>query len=98
MANIGDETNETDFAFVADDVKENEWWIDSGASRHMTDKKKDMLGYKKLKEPIRINLADNSVVLGIGTGDVIVKLYDGTKIMKVKQLLSLPVLLKRKLM
>ena len=99
---------EIDFAFAAGDESEDpNWWIDSGASRHMTENKDDFHVYKELKDPVRINLADNSVLLGIGVGDITLKIYDVSQAFTVKltdvlhvpniqrKLLSLPTLLQK---
>ena len=84
-----------------------EWWIDSGASRHMSEEQNDFQTYKELEDPVRISLADNSVLFGIGVGDVMISIYDTSRSFKVrldnvlhiptiqKKLLSLPVLLQK---
>ena len=60
-------------------MKGNAWWIDSGASQHMTPERKEMTNYENFKIPLKIKLADNSTVLAHGKGKVKLSVYDGTK-------------------
>ena len=62
------------------------WWIDSGASQHMTFDKKGMHKYVAFKDPLKVELADNSIVLAYGQGHIHVSVYDGAE--KVKLLLT----------
>ena len=97
-----------DFALKAGDEEEMvNWWIDSGASQHMTQNKEEILEYQKFSDPVKISLADNSVLLAHGKGDVNLSVYDGAKEIKIKlegvlfvpkiknKLLSLPVMLNK---
>ena len=52
----------------------NEWWIDSGASRHMKPEKKGLCDYIVL-----VKLADNSILLAYGKGSLRVTVCDGQK-------------------
>ena len=84
-----------------------EWWIDSGASQHMTMKKDELLNYKSFDVPLRINLADDSFLLSYGTGNVSLKLYSNNESFNIvlhdvlyvpkiqAKLLSLPDILKK---
>ena len=45
------------------DNDKSDWWIDSGASQHMTHEKSNLLNYEAFKSPIEIKLADHSIVL-----------------------------------
>ena len=107
---LNDAEIDTDSAYAAgDDNDEPNWWIDSGASRHMTEDMNDFHEYKELQDPVRINLADNSVLLGVGVGDVIMKIYDSSRSFTVKlkdvlhvpniqrKLVSLPTLLEKQI-
>ena len=95
-----------EFALKIDNnLNENIWWIDSGASQHMTPNKKDFFVYTEFQKPINIKLADNSTLYSYGTGDVRVTIHDnGNKfnielrnvlyVPKIKnKLLSLPVII-----
>ena len=48
----------------------DEWWIDSGASQHMTYDKKSIENYTKFQKPLCIQLADKSCLYSYGKGDV----------------------------
>ena len=58
---------------------EGEWWIDSGASQHMTFIKKGMENFEAFKQPLNIQLADNSQVKSFGKGDVRVPIMNGNE-------------------
>ena len=62
---------------VSDDnsVGDN-WWVDSGASQHMTPTREDFLSYTEFESPVKVSLADNSYLLAPGRGDVGVRIYD----------------------
>eukprot|EP00795_Rhopilema_esculentum_P008368 gene8368-14342_t len=55
----------------------DDWWIDSGASQHMTPVKKGMYGYTPFKKPIEVKLADDTVIFAYGKGELQLVLYDG---------------------
>ena len=57
----------------------DEWWIDSGASQHMPNDRSGMMSYVRLHSPRSIKLADNSILLAYGKGDVKVYVYNGPK-------------------
>ena len=44
------------------DINLQDWWIDSGASQHMTPNKEELLHYQKFSKPVEINLADKCPV------------------------------------
>ena len=52
------------------DVIEDEWIIDSGASRHMTFQRNMLYRFKKFNTPEFVGLGDGHTVEAIGTGDV----------------------------
>ena len=54
-----------------------EWWIDSGASQHMTYERKSIEDFHKFDEPLRIQLADNSCLYSYGKGDVYLTVMNG---------------------
>lgn len=54
-----------------------EWWIDSGASKHMTPKKKELCNHTAFKSPLKIRLADDSTILAYGKGNSRAAVYDG---------------------
>ena len=68
----------SEFALKVDDSNSvgEDWWVDSGASEHMSFDENDFINYKEFDEKVRINLADNSFLLAHGKGDVNLRLYD----------------------
>ena len=78
------ENKNTEYSEVALTVNDNsalckEWWIDSGASRHMTPKKNSLVNFQKFEAPSQVKLADNSTLNSYGKGDVYLTVYDGTE-------------------
>ena len=81
---------------------ENDWWIDSGASQHMTPSKKGMTDYVTFRNPLHVKLADDSILLAYGKGNLHLSVFDGTEKVNItlkdvfyvpkiqKRLLSLP--------
>ena len=59
--------------------KQNDWWIDSGASQHMTPDKKGLSDYQSFRNPLQVKLADNSVLLSYGKGNLHLSVFDGTE-------------------
>ena len=57
----------------------DEWWIDSGVSQHMSNDRISMVNYVSLHSPRSIQLADNSILLAYGKGDVKVYVCNGPK-------------------
>ena len=55
------------------------WWVDSGATQHMTCVKEDFISHSKFDTPVKVNLADDSFLLSYGSGDIRLKLYEGSK-------------------
>ena len=84
-----------EFAFKVceDSVGDDDWWIDSGASNHMSPNESDFLNYTEFEEPVKVNLADKSHLLALGSGDVGIQLYDinnRTVDVKLKNTLYIP--------
>ena len=48
----------------------NGWYVDSGATRHMTFQKNLLLGFVEFNKPSRIYLGDNRVISATGEGKV----------------------------
>ena len=91
------ENKNTEYSEIALTVNDNsalckEWWIDSGASRHMTPKKNSLVNFKKFEAPSQVKLADNSILTSYGKGDVYLTVYDGTEKVNVvlKDILYVP--------
>jgi len=61
----------------AQETRGNEWWIDSGASQHMTYEKKSLLNFQKFEQPLSVMLADDSCLYSYGKGDVKLTVRDG---------------------
>ena len=71
---------------------ESHWWIDSGASQHMTHDKQSLQNYSEFDKPIEVKLADNNVLHSFGKGDVSLKISDGKEMVTVvlKNVLFVP--------
>ena len=78
-------------------VSASEWYLDSGCSQHMTCVKGDYVTYKKLESPIDVRLADKSVVLAVGVGNVRIVIFDNDREVPVefRNVLYVPRLKKR---
>ena len=46
----------------------DQWFIDSGATKHMTFQRNIITDYKKYKEPSKIYLGDNRIIEAYGEG------------------------------
>lgn len=105
-----EELNEIALAVSPGPTKEpntNDWWIDSGASRHMTPNKRFYSNFIKFKTPTQVNLADDKSVFAYGKGDIRIEVFDGSKkydlslkdVLYVprikKQLLSIPAMINK---
>ena len=55
----------------------NEWFIDSGAAKHMICNRSLLFDFKQYDNPLKIYLGDSSVVLAEGEGKVRFPTYDG---------------------
>lgn len=99
-----------ELALKAGDEEDNDitdWWIDSGASQHMTPIKSEIINYKKFSKPVEISLADNSSLYAYGAGYVQLRVFDEgihndillEKVLYVpkmkKKLLSIPVVISK---
>ena len=67
-----------EFALKVDEVDsaDDDWWIDSAASMHMTSDIEDFLNFEQFDDPVKVNLADNSHLLATGSGQVGVRIFD----------------------
>ena len=66
-----DASNEDEGAFpVSDEVPENKWLIDSGASSHMTPKREYFSTYRAFSTPEKVGLGDGRTVEAVGVGTV----------------------------
>lgn len=64
-------SNEDEGAFpVSDEVPENKWLIDSGASSHMTPKREYFSTYRAFSTPEKVGLGDGRTVEAVGVGTV----------------------------
>ena len=75
----GNEETATEIALAVGNTPsdKDDWWIDSGATQHMTPVKKGMYGYAPFKKPIEVKLADDTVIFAYGKGELQLVLYDG---------------------
>ena len=58
-------------------IQNNDRWIDSGASQHMTPSKKGMTDYVTFRNPLQVKLADNSVLLAYRKWVFHLTVFDG---------------------
>ena len=67
-----------EFALKVDDADstDDDWWIDSAASMHMTPDMEDFISFNEFEDPVKVNLADNSHLLATGCGQVGVRIFD----------------------
>ena len=76
-----------DVALISCTEPTNEWFIDSGATKHVTHDKSLLINYTQYKTPTDIYLGDNTAIKAFGEG--IVKLPMGTDF----HLLSVPAMI-----
>ena len=57
---------------------DNHWYIDSGATKHMTHQRDLITDFIEYKQPSRIYLGDKGVVKACGEGKVKLQCYDGS--------------------
>eukprot|EP00111_Clytia_hemisphaerica_P023199 TCONS_00068237-protein len=73
-------------------IEDKNWWIDSGATQHMTPQKESIENYVAFKKPITVRLADESILYSYGKGDVHLTVKDTTEKVKIvlKDVLFVP--------
>ena len=93
------EVNTEDVSQIGNCSENKHWWLDSGCSRHMTPSKKEFKNYLQFKTPVNVSLADETIILGYGIGNIQIKLFDGNEFVPVviKNVLYVPKL-QRKLL
>lgn len=69
-ANFANDDHDNELALKSSEVNEDEWWIDSGASSHMTRNLKSLRNYSSFETPIKVKLADDHVLNAFGKGNV----------------------------
>ena len=74
---------------IAQKSNDQVWYIDSGATQHMTSSKKFMSNYKNIS-PIDIHLADQRIVSAIGMGDILMKSTVNGKLGLLREVLYVP--------
>eukprot|EP00794_Sanderia_malayensis_P002050 gene2050-biopygen1853 len=84
-------------AHVGQSKHGDDWWIDSGATQHMTPDRNGMHNFVKFNTPKKVQLADNSVLFSYGKGDLRLVVYDGcTKVdLKLSNVLYVPKIKKK---
>nr|XP_046472588.1 uncharacterized protein LOC124214366 [Neodiprion pinetum] len=64
-------------ALCEDDLpKEEGWYLDSGATEHMSNQKDWFVGYETLQEPIPIKIGNGERIYAVGKGNINVLAYD----------------------
>ena len=73
-------------------IADKNWWIDSGASQHMTHQRESIEKFSSFENPHKIRLADDSVLISYGKGDVRLIVKDKTENVKLilKDVLFVP--------
>lgn len=56
----------------------NIWYLDSGASQHMSSKKSWFIEYEELLHPIPVKMGNGEVIYAKGKGKINIKAYNGT--------------------
>ena len=51
-------------------TRSNEWFIDSAATKHMTNDRNALLNYVEYEQPTKIYLGDSTVIHALGEGEV----------------------------
>lgn len=70
-------------AFISEEefyngVRESEkWFMDSGASDHMSNRREWFSNLMELKVPIPIRIGNGKHIFAIGTGDILISAFDG---------------------
>ncbi|KAL4718122.1 hypothetical protein ACJJTC_006557, partial [Scirpophaga incertulas] len=64
------------------DVKQDGWYIDSGASCHMCNNKDIMTDYEELPNKLQLQVANGDKLFGIGKGNVEVRVKSGIRTLK----------------
>ena len=72
LAEDGDSYFEAEIALHVDgeNLVDDDWYLDSGSSKHMTFDKEDLVDYRCFKDPIDVKLADKTIVKAFGFGKV----------------------------
>lgn len=63
-------------AFVSIGNSCDEWYLDSGASDHMTNRREWFIDYKKFDQPVQVRIGNGSVILAIGKGNINILAYN----------------------
>lgn len=58
-------------------LKDEGWYVDSGASDHMCNRREWFTDYKIFKQPRRIRVGNGAIILAYGFGDIYVEAFDG---------------------
>ena len=54
-----------------------DWWIDSGASQHMTQEKKSLSNYSPFEQPRHVKIADDHILYAYGKGNAYLTVLNG---------------------
>ena len=58
-----------------------QWFIDSGATKHMTYEKDLIKDYIEYSQPTEIFLGDDTAIMALGEGKVTLEFYDGSTVL-----------------
>ena len=61
-----------------DDSEETTWWLDSGATSHMTGERDDFSTFEDKPRPGAVSLADKSEIASAGRGDIRANIFSGS--------------------
>ena len=82
-------------ALISSTGNSNEWYVDSAATKHMTNRQDLIINYTQYQTPVNIYLGDNTCIKALGEG--MVKLYtqnDNTFYLELHKVLYVPMLAK----
>lgn len=63
-------------AATASSASEGEWFLDSGASDHMTNRRDWFINYKELDSPIAVRMGNGVCIYAVGKGDINILSFD----------------------
>ena len=80
----GDPMGKPDLVVISKEVGNRRgggWLVDSGASRHVTNRRDLIINYRNLAEPATVMIGDSRRIFGYGCGDVVMRRNDGKEVM-----------------
>ena len=73
--------NDVALSSASSQDKSKLWYIDSGATKHMTSGRDSMVNYVQYPQPSEICLGDNRMIKALGEEKVSLDFYDGSNVL-----------------